>query len=223
MHVKRVSCPRIYLATSNPGKVRDFQGAADGMGIEVQVLPGFQTLPPAVEDGATFEENARIKAEHYSRLAPGTLVVADDSGLAVDALNGAPGVYSARYAAVVHGDAESHSNCNSDDEHNNQTLIAQLEQLPPASRSGKFVCVIAVAKDSHTLQTFQDEVRGELLTAPRGHYGFGYDPLFYFPQLGKTFAEIPPEEKALYSHRGKAFRKFLDWSRKAVVKPLCAR
>ncbi|HEY6250504.1 MAG TPA: RdgB/HAM1 family non-canonical purine NTP pyrophosphatase [Candidatus Angelobacter sp.] len=204
-----MSCVHIYLATSNPGKVTDFRAAAANLGIEIQVLPGFQTLPQAVEDGATFEENARIKAEHYSRLVPGTLVVADDSGLAVDALNSAPGVYSARYAAIVRGGTESH--VNSDDEQNNQVLIAQLEQLPAAKRAGKFVCVIAVAKDGRTLETFSDEVRGDLLIAPRGSYGFGYDPLFYFPHLGKTFAEIPPEEKALYSHRGRAFRKFLEW------------
>lgn len=215
MHVKNMSCFQIYLATSNPGKIRDFQGAAANLGIEVQVLPGFKGFPQAVEDGATFEDNARIKAEHYSRLSPGTLVVADDSGLAVDALNGAPGVYSARYAAVVQGGPESAAN--SDDEHNNQTLIARLEQLPPAQRSGKFVCVIAVARDGKTLETFYDDVKGELLTAPRGNYGFGYDPLFYFPPLSKTFAEIPAEEKAHYSHRGKAFRKFLEWCRTAVV------
>jgi len=215
MHVKSVSCLHIYIATSNPGKLRDFQGAAANLGIEVQALPGFQTLPPAVEDGTTFEENARIKAEHYSRLTPGTLVVADDSGLAVDALNGAPGVYSARYAAVVQGGTESHSN--SDDAQNNQTLIAKLELLPAEKRSGKFVCVIAVAKDGATLRTFRDEVRGDLLTAARGSHGFGYDPLFYFPQLGKTFAEIPSEEKALYSHRGKAFRKFLEWHRQSMA------
>lgn len=210
-----MSCLRIYLATSNPGKVRDFQGAAANSGIEVQVLPGFQALPLAIEDGATFEDNARIKAEHYSRLVPGTLVVADDSGLSLDALNGAPGVYSARYAAMVNGGTESHFN--SDDEQNNQVLIGQLEKLLPEKRGGRFVCVIAVAKDGATLNTFYGETRGELLTAPRGCNGFGYDPLFYFPQLGKTFAEIPSQEKALYSHRGKAFRKFLEWCGKAAI------
>src|ERR1700746_3862401 len=157
MHVKSMSCLHIYLATSNPGKVRDFQAAAANLGIEVQILPGFQALPQAIEDGATFEDNARIKAEHYSRLAPGILVVADDSGLAVDWLNGAPGVYSARYAAIVGGGTESH--LNSDDEQNNQTLIQQLEQLPPEKRSGRFVCVIAVARDGTTLKTFCGEAQ----------------------------------------------------------------
>jgi XTP/dITP diphosphohydrolase len=198
----------IYVVTSNSGKIRDFQGAAANLRVTVQTLPGFSSLPQAVEDGATFEENARLKAEHYSRLAPGKLVVADDSGLAVDALNGAPGVYSARYAAVVSGSA---SHVNSDDDENNRSLIARLERLPENQRGGKFVCVIAAARDGMVLQTFYGEVRGALLTAPRGNQGFGYDPLFYFPELGKTFAEIPAEEKAFYSHRGKAFRKFLDW------------
>jgi len=179
------------------------------LGLTVQMVSGFEHFAHAVENGATFEENARIKAEHYSRLAPGALVVADDSGLAVDALNGAPGVHSARYAAAVKAGVGSH--LNSSDAENNNLLIEQLKRLPESERSGKFVCVIAVAKNGSTVGTFYGEARGELLTSPRGTYGFGYDPLFYFPQLNKTFAELPPEEKAKYSHRGKAFRKFLEW------------
>lgn len=198
----------IYVATSNSGKIRDFQGAAANLGVSVEILPGFAALPQAIEDGATFEDNARLKAEHYSRLSPGKLVVADDSGLAVDALNGAPGVYSARYAAMVNG---SGAHANSDDEENNLAVIARLERVPESERTGKFVCVIAAAKDGKVLNTFYGEAAGRLLTSPRGTHGFGYDPLFYFPELGKTFAEIPAEEKAHYSHRGKAFRKFLDW------------
>ena len=203
------SSPRIYLATSNPGKIRDFQAAASNLGITVQALPGLKDLTQPVEDGATFEANARIKAEYYSRTAPGELVAADDSGLAVDGLNGAPGVHSARYAAIAKGGGDAHQN--SDDEENNRLLITQIEQLPATQRSGKFVCSLALAKDGVTLQTFYGEVRGELLTAPRGGFGFGYDPLFYFPSLGNTFAEITPEKKAQYSHRGKAFRKLLEW------------
>lgn len=198
----------IYLATSNSGKIRDFQGAAANLGITVETLPGFSALPQAIENGATFEENARLKAQHYSRRVPGKLVVADDSGLSVDALNDAPGVYSARYAAVVNGSA---SPVNSDDEENNRVLIARLEQLPESRRAGRFICVIAAAEDGNVLNTFYGEVRGQLLTSPRGSHGFGYDPLFYFSELRKTFAEISAEEKALYSHRGKAFRKFLEW------------
>jgi XTP/dITP diphosphohydrolase len=199
---------RIFIATSNPGKIRDFKGAAGNLGVTVVPLPGFSGIPLAIETGETFEENARIKAEHYSRFAPGELVLADDSGLAVDALNGAPGVHSARYAALLQGDL---GHANSDDDENNRVLIAQLEQLPPSRRSGKFVCVIAAAKDGKTVETFTGEAKGELQTSLKGTNGFGYDPLFYFPALGKTFAELSAEEKAHYSHRGEAFRKFLDW------------
>jgi len=203
-----VSAFRVYIATSNPGKLRDFKAAASPFDITVAPLPGFESIPLAVEDADTFEQNARIKAEHYSRYAPGELVLADDSGLAVDALHGAPGVHSARYAAMVNGDP---AHRNSDDQENNRILIGQLEQVPAAVRSGKFVCVIAAAKDGVTVKTFSGEVQGELLTSPRGSNGFGYDPLFYFPAMGHTFAELTPEEKAQYSHRGKAFRKFLEW------------
>jgi len=209
MHAKRVSSLPIYLATSNPGKITDFEAAAANLGLTVQTVPGFEHFEQAVESGATFEENACIKAEHYSRLAPEALVVADDSGLVVGALNGAPGVHSARYAAVVKAGAGSH--LNSSDAENNNLLIEQLKCLPQSDRTGKFVCVIAIARDGTTFETFYGEARGELLTSPRGTYGFGYDPLFYFPELNKTFAELPPEEKAKYSHRGKAFRKFLEW------------
>lgn len=210
MHDKSGRFPsQVYVATSNPGKIRDFEGAVRDIEVRITLLPGFAGLPAAIEDGATFEENARIKAEHYSRYFPGELVLADDSGLAVDALNGAPGVHSARYAAVVAG-ADTSSE-NSDDQKNNQLVISQLEGVPPDCRSGRFVCALAAAKDGVTLGIFHGEVCGQLLTAPRGAQGFGYDPLFHFPQLCKTFAEISAEEKAKYSHRGKAFRQFLDW------------
>ncbi len=200
---------RVYVATSNPGKIRDFEGAARNHGVSVAALPGFDGFPPAIEHGATFEENARIKAEHYSRYAPGELVLADDSGLAVDALGGAPGVHSARYAAVAGGVSAVHGN--SDDEDNNRLLISQLEGLPPNRRTGRFVCALAAARNGATLAVFHGEVPGQLLTVPRGEQGFGYDPLFFFPPLGKTFAEISADEKARYSHRGQAFRKFLEW------------
>lgn len=199
----------IYLATSNPGKVREFREAAQALAIALEPLPGMADLPPAIEDGATFEQNARIKAEYYSRFAPGELVLAEDSGLAVDALNGAPGVYSARYAAMLRSGAASHEN--SDDQANNRALITQLERLPDAKRAGKYVCVIALGRDGKTLATFTGEAHGELLTVPRGTQGFGYDPLFYFPALDRTFAELTLEQKREHSHRGKAFRRLLDW------------
>ena len=202
-----MSC--IYLATSNPGKVREFQEAANALAVTMAALPGFADLTPAIENGNTFEENARIKAEYYSRFAPGELVLAEDSGLSVEALNGAPGVHSARYAAVLESGVAS--NRNSDDQANNSALIAQLGRLSADKHPGKYVSVIALARDGKTLATFTGEAMGELLTIPRGTQGFGYDPLFYFPALGRTFAELPLEQKREHSHRGKAFRSFLDW------------
>ena len=200
---------KIYLATTNPGKLREFQEAAQSLAINMELLPRLQDLPPAIEDGDTFEQNARIKAEHYSLLVPAELVLAEDSGLSVDQLGGAPGVYSARYASVLQGKAVGHMN--SDDEDNNRALVSQLEGLPSGKHAGKYVCVIAVARNGETLACFVGEAPGELLTTPRGTGGFGYDPLFLFPALGKTFAELTLDQKRQHSHRGKAFRQFLDW------------
>ncbi len=198
---------RLLIATSNPGKLRDFAGAAAPHEIEIAALPHFSSLPAAVEDGETFEANARKKAEFYSRYAPSEIVLGDDSGLEVDALGGAPGVHSARYAAVSPRKAES----NTDDEANNARLVRELMSIPADKRSGRFVCVIAAARDGKTLHVFRGEAKGVILDRPRGSNGFGYDPLFYFPQIRKTFAELTAEEKSKYSHRGVAFRKFLDW------------
>ena len=197
----------VLIATSNQGKLRDFAGAAHTHGIEVRSIPHFSSLPEVVEDGRTFEENARKKAEGYSRAVAGEVVIADDSGLEVDALGGDPGVHSARYAADEPHNAES----NTDDELNNAKLLRQLRGIAAKDRSGQFVCVLAAARDGKTIATFRGVARGQILTAARGSGGFGYDPLFYFPQIGKTFAELSPEEKARYSHRGEAFRKFLAW------------
>jgi XTP/dITP diphosphohydrolase len=209
---------RIYLATTNPGKLREFREAAQSLSLTLDLLPGLQDFPAPVEDGDTFEANACIKAEYYSRLAPGELVLAEDSGLQVDELSGAPGVYSARYAAIVnvqHGGAGG-QHANSNDEENNRALISALERLPAGKHPGRYVCVIAIARDGKTLATFQGETAGELLTAPRGTGGFGYDPLFYFPSLGRTFAELPLEQKRQYSHRGKALQRFVKWYAESV-------
>ena len=205
---------RIYLATTNPGKLREFREAAQNVALELDLLPGLKDMPAAIEDGLTFEENARIKAEHYSRLLPGELVLAEDSGLAVDDLDGAPGVYSARYAAVLKDGAATHANSN--DEDNNRSLISKLQKIPNPTHPGKYVCVIALARDGKTLATFSGQASGELLTTPRGTGGFGYDPLFYFPGLGKTFAELALEEKRQHSHRGQAFKRFLEWHSQGV-------
>lgn len=208
---------RILIATSNPGKLRDFAGAAKPHDIEISGIPNFASLPTVVEDGLTFEENARKKAEEYSRHAPGEIVVADDSGLEVDALNGDPGVHSARYAAPeLHGVQPHLANENTDDDANNARLLRELKNIPQAKRSARFVCVLAAARDGRTLATFRGTAEGLILNAPRGTNGFGYDPLFYFPQIQKTFAELSAEEKARYSHRGAAFRQFLAWCDKGV-------
>lgn len=199
--------PRILIATSNPGKLRDLQGAARPLGLEVECIPDFAKLPLVVEDGQTFEENARKKAEEYSLQVPGEFVLADDSGLEVDAMGGDPGVHSARYAA----DEPHLADANTDDEANNAKLIREIKKIVPDQRTGRFVCVIVAAKDGKALETFRGEAAGVILDAPRGRNGFGYDPLFYFPEIGKTFAELSAEEKAKYSHRGAAFRKFLEW------------
>jgi XTP/dITP diphosphohydrolase len=198
---------KILIATSNPGKLRDFAGAAAHHEVEVAGIPNFSSLPLVVEDGLTFESNARKKAEEYSRHAPGQIVIADDSGLEVDALNGAPGVHSARYAA-----AEPHlAGANTDDNLNNRKLLRELKDIPPERRTGRFVCVLAAARDGDTLKIFRGTAEGIILSTPRGDKGFGYDPLFYFPRIQKTFAQLTAEEKSEFSHRGSAFRSLLTW------------
>lgn len=204
---------RILIATSNPGKVRDFAGAARTHGIEIAGIPNFSSLPLAVEDGQTFEENARKKADEYSRYVPGEIVVADDSGIEIDALGGAPGVHSKRYAA----DQPHLAEANTDDEENNIRVLLELKDVAAEKRTGRFVCVLAAARDGKTLETFRGVAEGVILDAPRGTNGFGYDPLFFFPQIHKTFAELSAEEKAKYSHRGVAFRQFLDWCDRQIA------
>jgi XTP/dITP diphosphohydrolase len=205
---------KVLIASSNSGKLRDFSAAAREHDVEVALIRNFSEIPEAVEDGETFEANARKKSEHYSRYASGTLVLADDSGLEVDALDGSPGVISARYAA-----AETGADGNSGDAENNARLLRELDKLPGPQRTARFVCVISAARDGREIASFRGEAEGVMLTAPRGSGGFGYDPLFYFPSLKKTFAELSPEEKAKVSHRGASFRKFLEWCDKNAQGP----
>lgn len=172
--------------------------------IRLTPLPDFPSLPEVIEDGLTFEANAIKKAEHYSHFTTGELLLADDSGLSVGALHGAPGVHSARYSAIAGEPSREAMDCA-----NNAKVLAELSGQK--DRSAEFVCVIAVAKAGRTVGTFRGETDGEILYAPRGHRGFGYDPLFFFPPLNRTFAELTPAQKAKVSHRGKAFRKFLAW------------
>jgi len=198
---------KVLIATSNLGKLRDFAGAAAAHGVEIASIPNFASLPAVVEDGQTFEANARKKAEQYSRAVPGEIVLADDSGLEVDSLEGAPGVHSARYAA----DEPHNADNNACDDANNARVLRELAGVPGEKRTGRFVCLIAAARDGKTLATFRGVAEGEILDHLQGTGGFGYDPMFYFPPIQKTFAELTPEEKANYSHRGAAFRKFLEW------------
>ena len=199
---------KLYLASANPGKLREFREAAQARGILLESVPDICSLPPCVEDGLTFEANARKKALHYNTHTDG-LVFADDSGICVDALEGAPGVRSARFAGP---DAE--------DDANNQKLLTELRRVEesnatkaglPPSRAAHYVCVIVLAQKARVLTIVEGRVDGIIIDPPRGSGGFGYDPYFFYPSFGKTFAEITTEEKFTVSHRGKAFRKLLDY------------
>jgi XTP/dITP diphosphohydrolase len=192
----------VYLASSNPGKLAEFRvlasAAARFAPFALELLPAFDSLVAFEEDAPTFAENAAGKALYYSRLCDG-LVLADDSGLVVPALGGAPGVLSARYAGSTATSAERMAK-----------LLAELRGKTGQELRAHFVCAIALARRGRATAVVTDRVDGKILQAPRGDGGFGYDPIFYFPPLGKTFAELSAEEKNEYSHRGKAFRKVLD-------------
>ncbi len=189
---------KLLLASSNPGKLREYRVLAVGRAVELALLPGLEKLPGYDESAPTFAENAAGKALHYSRFVE-LPVIADDSGLVVPALGGAPGVQSARYAGPGASDAARIAK-----------LLEELRSKSVRDRSARFVCVLALAERGRLRAVLSDFVAGELLEAPRGNQGFGYDPIFSFPPLGKSFAELPREEKNLHSHRGKAFRKLLD-------------
>lgn len=178
---------KLYVATSNRGKLREFALA----GLDAAPV---DTSNPPEENGSTFEENAAIKARHYSRLVDGILI-AEDSGLEVRALGGAPGIHSARYAGT--------------DADNNRRLITELQSI--SDRAARYVCVIAVAQQGDVLATFRGEVDGEIVDEPRGSNGFGYDPYFYYPPFEMTFAETPPERKFQVSHRRKALDQLFAW------------
>src|SRR5258708_16660912 len=165
---------KILIATSNPGKLRDFAGAASRHGVESAGIPDFTSLPSVVEDGLTFEANARKKAEAYSRHVPGEIVVADDSGLEIDAMKGAPGVYSARYAAPDLQNKEPHeADANTDDEANNARVLRELKGVPADRRTGRFVCVLPAAIDGKRLATFIGAAEGVILVTRLGRIGFG--------------------------------------------------
>ena len=200
---------RLYVASGNPGKLRDFRTAAHAHALAIDPLPALATIPAPEETGATFDANARLKAVYYSRFAPGELVLADDSGLEVDALNGDPGVRSARYAADS-GFIDSPDACDNTDLWNNSLLLQRMTSIPPESRSARYRCVLAAARDGEVIHTASGSVEGRILLAPRGTGGFGYDPLFLIPELDQTMAEIDLETKHTLSHRGRAFRALLE-------------
>lgn len=187
--------PKLLLATNNAGKLREYRSLLQGIPFEM-VTPidmGINTI--VAENGATYEENARIKAcvmAKESRL----LTLADDSGLEVDALNGEPGVMSARYAGEAASDADRVN-----------YLLTRLKHIPQEKRTARFYCVIIVAKPGGDSEICDGECKGVITFAPRGENGFGYDPIFYFPELGKTMAELPFEVKNRISHRGHAAQK----------------
>lgn len=190
------------------GKLRDFRTAAVAHGLNIEPLPGLTGVAAPEEDGATFAANATLKAAYYSRLAPGELVLADDSGLEVDALNGAPGVRSARFAADS-GLVDSPDANDNTDVWNNMILLQRLSGVPAARRTARYRCVLVAARDGEALHTAEGAVEGLILEAPRGTGGFGYDPLFYLPALERTMAEIDLETKLSLSHRGRALEALL--------------
>ncbi|MGA2218048.1 MAG: non-canonical purine NTP pyrophosphatase [Terracidiphilus sp.] len=199
---------RLYAASTSQGKLRDFRTAAEAHSISIDPLPALATIPAPEETGATFADNATLKAVYYSRFAPGHLVLADDSGLEVDALAGAPGVRSARFAAD-HGRIDSPDANDNTDVWNNIVLLECLAAVPSAQRSARYRCVLVAARDGQPLHTAQGSVEGFILDAPRGTGGFGYDPLFYLPALGRTMAELDLATKHTLSHRGRAITALL--------------
>ena len=203
----------LFVASSNPGKLREFREAAESHGVVVEALPGFDQLLICAEDGTTFEENARKKAVHYSRNTTGW-VFADDSGICVDLLAGAPGVYSARFAGPQATDADNNARLLAEIHDAETRLRAETGVTPPQSsahRTAHYVCSIALAKAGEVHAVVEGRADGVIIDEPRGTRGFGYDPYFFFPPLGKTFAELAPEAKFAVSHRGAAFRKLLEF------------
>ena len=193
------SVKKLYLASSNPGKLQEFLAIVNvaAAGLELELLPGFSKLPSFPEDAPTFAENAVGKTLHASAFTE-EAVCADDSGLVVPVLGGEPGVRSARYAGEKATGPD-----------NIVKLLAALQGKSGSERQAYFVCVLAVARKGRAIAVITNRVDGEILESPRGSGGFGYDPIFYFPPLDKTFAEISGEAKNLHSHRGKAFRRLL--------------
>ncbi|HEV2341298.1 MAG TPA: RdgB/HAM1 family non-canonical purine NTP pyrophosphatase [Candidatus Acidoferrales bacterium] len=198
---------RLLLASSNAGKLREYRAMSAGREIEVDSLAKFSGLPEFPEDSPTFAENAAGKALHYARFAE-EIVFADDSGLVVPALGGAPGVRSARYAGANASDAERVAK-----------LLDEMRGKSGEARAAKFVCVIAAARQGRMLAIVSDAAEGVIAEAPRGRAGFGYDPVFYFTARKRTFAGLSEAEKHEVSHRGRAFRKLIEYLKENLFTP----
>lgn len=199
---------QIYVATTNPGKLRDFAYvASEHAEIAILPLPGLAAIPAPPEDEATFEGNAREKAIYYSARAPHLYVLADDSGLEVTCLDGAPGVRSARYADDQRFPSAPGSSV---DERNNAALLRALDGIPEPCRNARYRCALVLACDGRVVATSEGAVEGSILAAPQGERGFGYDPLFFVPEFSRTMAEVDPGDRMQVSHRGRALRNLLD-------------
>lgn len=203
---KRGSIPKkLVLATRNPKKIREIRAILKDLDLEfltLESIPGFSLK--IVEDGTTFEENAVKKAGAVARHT-GFYALADDSGIVVEILKGRPGIFSSRYAGE-----------GSTDKENNQKLLRELEGVPLGERAARYVCVIALVGPDGSKKTFKGECRGVIAEAPKGEGGFGYDPIFFIPEKGKTMAELSLEEKNLISHRAIALKQFKEWLGRAL-------
>lgn len=190
---------RLFLATTNEGKIAEIQQVLEDLPMEISTLREVKNVELCPEEKPTILENAIFKALYYSRYSE-AMTLADDTGLEVDALQGAPGVHSARYC----GDFATHAE-------NNEKLLRELTSIAEEKRTARFVCVMAIAFRGRLIKTFPGYSEGRILTTPRGTGGFGYDPLFFIPSLNKTFAELTTEEKNQISHRGKALERVHDY------------
>lgn len=185
----------VVIATYNQGKLREIEAILTPFFLKLFSLKDFPQIPKVVEDGATFAENAKIKARTIARLT-GRVTIADDSGLAVDALGGRPGVFSSRYGGE-----------NATDQERCEKLLSEMAKVPDGRRQAAFKCAIAIASPEGKSRVVEGECRGMVAFEPRGEHGFGYDPIFFVPELGKTMAELEPELKNRISHRARALKK----------------
>lgn len=191
---------KLLIASTNPGKVAEYRLLLEGLGLEIvgpEALEG--NIPPCAETGSSFRENAAVKALHWHAHS-GLPVLADDSGLMVDSLNGAPGVYSARFAGP-----------RATDKQNVARLLELLQGIKKPGRGAAFLCCLALCRSDSSLVVFEGACRGEILERPVGESGFGYDPVFYYPPLAKTFAQLSSAEKNQVSHRALAIKAFRNW------------